>query len=284
MVNYLKLSLLLSFTLILTGCSLFTPAYTKTECQESCLSKNFNASTCLYAFEATANLEHSGKCLEPEDSQCFCYFQHKPKSKIPVIEEDKITAILKQITLETQTLFTLPSNAELNWDLSSQKDKYVQEVIGKQIKYIGQYSLVKIGKSLNDQGFTKNSQGFHNDLIVCQIKELPDLQEVIVMCGNIIKKPEITPLNELLDPANELLNKELKISGFVSKLGELDCSCFELVTGNYKLKIWYDQLIEPQQTDLLLNRHLVHLTGELISLGNEKSIPEFRIYNLKIIK
>jgi hypothetical protein len=282
MSNHFKLFFILALILIISGCSLFTPTYTKTKCQKSCLDKGFNSSTCIYPFDATANLEPNNKCSEPQDSKCFCYFQSEPKTKIPIIEEDKITSILNQIKQETKILFTLPNNANLVWDFGDEVDKYQENIEGKQIKFIGQYSLDSIQKALSDLGFSKNNQGYQNGLLVCQIMDKKT--EINIKCGQIIEKPEITPLNELLDPDNQSLSKELKISGFASKINGLDCPCFELVNGDYKLKIWYDQLNEPKLMEKVLNRHLLHLSGELISYGDENEIPEFKIYNLQIIE
>jgi len=54
-------------------------------------------------------------------------------------------------------------------------------------------------------------------------------------------------VSELLE--NQVYDTEVKVYGLVSALGEVDCLCFELTSGGKLLWVWYDSMVEEDETE-----------------------------------
>ncbi|MBA7640063.1 hypothetical protein ES703_47726 [subsurface metagenome] len=84
-----------------------------------------------------------------------------------------------------------------------------------------------------------------------------------------IENPEVTlSVSELLE--NPVYDREVKIYGNVSLLGEVFCPCLELTSGGEKVSVWYDLMAEDDGTQRpsvsvegIENGDWVIVTGEL---------------------
>ena len=82
--------------------------------------------------------------------------------------------------------------------------------------------------------------------------------------------------------ANPIYDKEVRISGWVDKLGEFSCPCFELTTGGAKVQVWYGSMINDDGTqrpavsvENLQNGDEVIVTGVLKMQGPHTSDNDF---------
>lgn len=105
---------------------------------------------------------------------------------------------------------------------------------------------------------------------------------------NIIPKEDILSISELIE--NPLYDTEIRVNGKVSLLGELFCPCFELTSGNEKVMVWYDLMVEDDFTErpsvdvsAIKNGDWVIVTGELKTEGQHRSLDDFWASDIKKI-
>jgi len=87
-------------------------------------------------------------------------------------------------------------------------------------------------------------------------------------------------VSELLE--DPVYDTEVKVYGIVSALGEVDCLCFELTSGGELLWVWYDMMVEDDETERpaasvegIENGNRVIVTGELKSGGQHCTRNDF---------
>ena len=96
----------------------------------------------------------------------------------------------------------------------------------------------------------------------------------IILIGGCMRKPEkpegTLSVSELLE--NPVYDTEVKIYGQVSDLGELFCPCLGLTSGEERVEVWYDLMVEDGKTprpavsvEGIENGDWVVVTGELRS-------------------
>jgi len=94
-------------------------------------------------------------------------------------------------------------------------------------------------------------------------------------------KPEGTlSASALLE--NPVYDTEVKVFGKVSLLGQLYCPCFELSSGGDKVQVWYDLMVEDNETERppvsvegIENGDYVIVTGELKTEGTHTMLNDF---------
>jgi hypothetical protein len=82
--------------------------------------------------------------------------------------------------------------------------------------------------------------------------------------------------------ANPLYETQVRLFGQVEYLGEVDCDCFDLTSGDMRLKVWYDSMVEddgtPQpavSTEGIENGDWVIVTGALKSESENRPRDAF---------
>jgi hypothetical protein len=81
---------------------------------------------------------------------------------------------------------------------------------------------------------------------------------------------------------NPVYDTELRVFGEVSSLGDLNCTCFLLSSDGADILVWYDTMIEnddtlrpPVSVDGIKNGDQVIVTGELKDEGEHTSQGDF---------
>lgn len=81
---------------------------------------------------------------------------------------------------------------------------------------------------------------------------------------------------------NPVYNTEVRLFGEVNYLGEVNCDCFDLTSGDMSLKIWYDSMVEEDGTERpavrvegIQNGDWVIVTGELKHEGQDRPRDAF---------
>lgn len=109
-------------------------------------------------------------------------------------------------------------------------------------------------------------------------------------CSGAPQRPEgvLTP-DELLD--NPVYNKQIRVYGKVSGLGEVMCPCFFLRTGEKTLHVWYDLMVEDDGMERPAvsvaefdNRDWVIVTGELKPAGQHYSLNDFWASGFEVMR
>lgn len=87
-------------------------------------------------------------------------------------------------------------------------------------------------------------------------------------------------VSELLE--SPVYDTEVEVYGEVSLLGELFCPCFELTSGEAKVQVWYDLMVEDDGTprpavrvEGIQNGDQMVVTGELKTEGTHRSRNDF---------
>jgi hypothetical protein len=109
-------------------------------------------------------------------------------------------------------------------------------------------------------------------------------------CRAIPVQPEGTlSVPELLQ--NSDVGTESSVFGQVKELGELRCPCFALVFEGESIYVWYDLMIEEDETqrpsvsiDGIANGDWVVVTGELRSTGSAASDNVFWAASIEVIE
>jgi len=109
-------------------------------------------------------------------------------------------------------------------------------------------------------------------------------------CAKDPEKPEgALSVSELLE--NPVYDKEVKIYGEVSLLGELFCPCFELTSGGEKLLVWYGLMVEDDgrerptvSVEGIQNGGQVIVSGELKTAGVHRSLNDFWASKVEKVK
>ena len=75
---------------------------------------------------------------------------------------------------------------------------------------------------------------------------------------------------------------EVRVYGEVALLGQLNCPCFELVSGGEKVVVWYALMVEDDRTERppvsiegITNGDRVVVTGELKTAGEHRQPNDF---------
>jgi hypothetical protein len=81
---------------------------------------------------------------------------------------------------------------------------------------------------------------------------------------------------------NPVYDTEVRLFGEVDYLGEVNCDCFDLTSGETSLKVWYDSMVEDDgserpavSVDGIENGDWVIVTGELKHKGQHRPQDAF---------
>ncbi|MCW3975606.1 MAG: hypothetical protein NWE86_05115 [Candidatus Bathyarchaeota archaeon] len=128
--------------------------------------------------------------------------------------------------------------------------------------------------------------GLEAGVYAVDVNDIKDTFELAV--DNIMPKEDVLSVSELIE--NPLYDIEIRVSGKVSLLGELFCPCFELTSGNKKVIVWYDLMVEDDVTERrsvdvshIKNGDWVIVTGELKTEGQHRSLNDFWASDIKKI-
>ena len=99
-------------------------------------------------------------------------------------------------------------------------------------------------------------------------------------CQMSAQTTEAVSVAELMEAP--VYDESVSVYGEVSLLGELNCPCFELESGGETVKVWYDLMVEDDQTERppvsiegIQNGDRVVVTGELKTAGQYRQINDF---------
>jgi hypothetical protein len=108
-------------------------------------------------------------------------------------------------------------------------------------------------------------------------------------CGGPRPPEGALKVSELAE--NPVYDTEVTLFGEVSYLGEVDCDCFDLTSGETSLKIWYDSMVEDDGTVRpavsvadIQNGDWVVVTGELKTAGVNRPRDAFWSTNIEPVQ
>jgi hypothetical protein len=117
---------------------------------------------------------------------------------------------------------------------------------------------------------------------------------ILVNCTQEPPRPEgaITSAELLADP---VYNTPIKVYGQVSGVGEFECKCFALKSGDEQIYVWYDMMVEedgsptpptrpPVDVEGIENDDWVVVTGELKYFEDFKVHKDFWLTEFEIIQ
>jgi len=117
------------------------------------------------------------------------------------------------------------------------------------------------------------------------------LTAMLLACGCTSEEgefphPEGATVGELL--ANPEYDTPVYVKGTVSDLGMLDCTCFHLTSGGETIEVWYNMMVEDDQTSRpsvdvsgISNGEEVVLYGELKSEGTYRQKNDFWLIKIE---
>ena len=94
------------------------------------------------------------------------------------------------------------------------------------------------------------------------------------------KTGEALSVSQLLE--EPVYDTEVMVYGEVALLGQLNCPCFELISGGEKVVVWYALMVEDDRTERppvsiegITNNDRVVVTGELKTAGEHRQLNDF---------
>jgi hypothetical protein len=123
----------------------------------------------------------------------------------------------------------------------------------------------------------ENMKHRHTTFVIALLTTMLLSAALAVGCRQPPQKPqEATSVSDLLE--NPVYGEEVRVYGEVDLLGELFCPCFELISGETRLQVWYNLMTEADGTERpavsvegIDNGDLVIVTGELQAIGDPAS-------------
>ena len=121
----------------------------------------------------------------------------------------------------------------------------------------------------------------------------PCFEENSLRCSNpgqcqCFCEPQELTLSRLLD--EKIYDTQVRVEGRVTKLGELECPCFQLLTDYSNVKVWYDLMQDdfgrrnPVNIQDLVNGDKIKITGELKKKSEYSEKNDFWMNSYEVIE